>query len=176
MRYLKALLLIIPACCGLAVVGAAISYALRPIQAAAPPALVTTQRPAQPKAMPIQLPTATLPAASTPVPPSPIPATTKTPTRPATIQAAASATRSPATTAPTWTPRPNVVVLPTSTTGSSSALAAECPCDRGNALNCPDFTSQSQAQICYIKCGGLGSDIHDLDRNEDGTACEDTPY
>jgi hypothetical protein len=86
-RYLKVLLVIIPACCGLALVGAAISYALRPIQAAQPAPLASPM-PVPPKAIPIQLPTATQPATFTPVPPSPIPAATKAPTRPATIQAA----------------------------------------------------------------------------------------
>jgi hypothetical protein len=43
-------------------------------------------------------------------------------------------------------------------------------------LNCPDFSSQAQAQACYLKCGGLGHDVHALDRDEDGAACEATPY
>jgi hypothetical protein len=78
------------------------------------------------------------------------------------------------TTAPTWTPRPTSTPWPTSTTGSS--LAAECPCNRGNVLNCPAFSSQPQAQACYLKCGGLSHDVHGLDHDKDGVACEDTPY
>lgn len=41
-----------------------------------------------------------------------------------------------------------------------------------NFYNCKDFVSQSQAQDVFEFCGGKISDIHDLDRDNDGFACE----
>ena len=43
-----------------------------------------------------------------------------------------------------------------------------CNCE-GNIYNCPDFTNQAEAQACFDFCG---EDIHALDRDKDGLACE----
>ncbi len=204
-RTASILLIVIPTCCGLAILGAVLTKTFRP-PLKAQPAPVATQRPAQP-ATSIKFSPATQPATITSIPPSPIPSTTHIPTQPATLQAA---TRSPATTAapfatslptiatpssiptaaprsvpiqssPTNTPRPISTAAPTSTprptsiTASASLLAAECPCDQGNVLNCPDFLNPAQAQACYLKCGGPTRDVHGLDRDGDGLACEPTP-
>lgn len=40
-------------------------------------------------------------------------------------------------------------------------------------LDCPDFSSQAEAQAEYDKDT---SDPHDLDRDDDGEACEDSEY
>ncbi|MCI0532684.1 thermonuclease family protein [bacterium] len=44
-----------------------------------------------------------------------------------------------------------------------------------NIYNCTDFTTQAEAQNIYDSCGGAGNDIHKLDQNKDGEACESLP-
>lgn len=41
-----------------------------------------------------------------------------------------------------------------------------------NYYNCSDFSSHSEAQAVFDQCGGTTNDIHDLDRDSDGLACE----
>jgi len=38
--------------------------------------------------------------------------------------------------------------------------------------NCGDFESHDEAQAVFEGCGGVGNDVHRLDRDEDGVACE----
>jgi len=52
----------------------------------------------------------------------------------------------------------------------NSGYTIPCPICYYNAYNCESFTTQEWAQECYEWCGY--SDIHDLDRDEDGRACE----
>jgi len=40
-----------------------------------------------------------------------------------------------------------------------------------NAYNCSDFSTQTEAQQVFEYCG-VDIDIHDLDRDSDGVACE----
>ncbi len=52
---------------------------------------------------------------------------------------------------------------------------AVCNCS-GNVYNCGDFGSHSQAQACYQYClGTRGYDVHRLDGDNDGSACESLP-
>jgi len=44
-----------------------------------------------------------------------------------------------------------------------------------NAYNCSDFTTHAQAQALYDACGGASNDIHKLDADGDGIACESLP-
>jgi len=44
-----------------------------------------------------------------------------------------------------------------------------------NAYNCSDFASQVQAQSVFEQCGGVENDIHRLDGDNDGKACESLP-
>ena len=60
--------------------------------------------------------------------------------------------------------------------------AQPCAC-HANLYNCAavadgaDFPSQVQAQACYHHYLSLGrGDIHHLDADHDGTACEESPY
>jgi Excalibur calcium-binding domain len=46
---------------------------------------------------------------------------------------------------------------------------------RRNAYNCNDFRTLIEAQTAYQACGGLGSDVHALDEDRDGLACEFLP-
>jgi len=50
-----------------------------------------------------------------------------------------------------------------------------CACNK-NAYNCDDFNSQYQAQQCFLYClGQKNKDIHRLDGDHDGRACESLP-
>ena len=48
-----------------------------------------------------------------------------------------------------------------------------CLCST-NLYNCDDFQTQGEAQACYEKCG-TSTDIHLLDADDDGRACELLP-
>jgi len=41
-----------------------------------------------------------------------------------------------------------------------------------NIYNCDDFTTQEEAQNIFEQCGAIGSDVHYLDADADGIACE----
>lgn len=58
--------------------------------------------------------------------------------------------------------------------GSPGATPVSGPCScNGNTMNCPDFRNQKEAQACYDHCKSQGfGDIHKLDRDNDGLACE----
>lgn len=57
----------------------------------------------------------------------------------------------------------------------STAPQAVCDCS-GNIYNCPNFSTHSQAQACYAYCIAQGrGDIHRLDGDSDGVACESLP-
>jgi hypothetical protein len=59
--------------------------------------------------------------------------------------------------------------LPLSTDGSA---AYQCG---SNAYNCGDFRTQFEAQAAYRACGGRRNDVHRLDEDRDGFACERLP-
>lgn len=44
-----------------------------------------------------------------------------------------------------------------------------------NAYNCDDFSTHAQAQAVFEACGGVDNDIHRLDGDKDGLACESLP-
>lgn len=44
-----------------------------------------------------------------------------------------------------------------------------------NAYNCADFTTHAEAQAVFEACGGISNDVHRLDRDKDGLACESLP-
>lgn len=41
--------------------------------------------------------------------------------------------------------------------------------------DCPDFSTQAEAQAFFEAEGGQGEDYHNLDRDGDGRACESLP-
>lgn len=50
-----------------------------------------------------------------------------------------------------------------------------CACHE-DIYNCTDFESQAAAQVCYDYCVSCGAgDVHRLDRDSDGVACESLP-
>lgn len=44
-----------------------------------------------------------------------------------------------------------------------------------NAYNCSDFATHTEAQEVFEYCGGVNNDIHKLDGDNDGIACESLP-
>jgi len=44
-----------------------------------------------------------------------------------------------------------------------------------NVYNCSDFSTQAEAQSVFEYCGGVTNDIHRLDADKDGLACESLP-
>jgi len=44
-----------------------------------------------------------------------------------------------------------------------------------NVYNCSDFKTQVEAQAAFEACGGLSQDVHNLDGDNDGVACESLP-
>jgi hypothetical protein len=46
---------------------------------------------------------------------------------------------------------------------------------RHNAYNCRDFGTQFEAQAAYQACSGRRNDVHRLDEDRDGFACERLP-
>lgn len=68
------------------------------------------------------------------------------------------------------TPQPTLTTEPT-TAPSPTPI---CNCTT-NTYDCSDFTTQSQAQACYDTCFPTAGDIHFLDSNSDGRACESLP-
>ena len=54
---------------------------------------------------------------------------------------------------------------------SKKAPEEKIICSR-NAYNCDDFTTQPEAQRIFESCGGISNDIHRLDGDNDGIACE----
>lgn len=79
------------------------------------------------------------------------------------------------TSAPTDTPTlvPTATLIPTETpTLPSTATATPCDCS-ADVYNCDDFIGPYAAQQCYLQCQAAGAgDVHGLDRDNDGNACE----
>jgi hypothetical protein len=66
----------------------------------------------------------------------------------------------------------NVRVNAKGSTTLGLEIPAVCPCQR-NSLNCSNFSSQASAQECLNYCQAQrGKDIHKLDGDKDGIACE----
>lgn len=56
----------------------------------------------------------------------------------------------------------------------TAADSGDIVCSR-NTYNCTNFKTKEEAQKVYDHCGGVGNDIHQLDRNKDGAACDSLP-
>lgn len=128
----------------------------------------------------VELPPATFPPTPTNtrvVPDTPtvtgVPSNTYTPTPSPTFIP-------PPTFTPTPSPTPHIVSVPTydfepSSPPSSPDGSSGCSCS-GNIYNCKDFGSHASAQACYEYCISEGrGDIHGLDGDNDGSACESLP-
>jgi micrococcal nuclease len=93
--------------------------------------------------------------------PTPMPTPTQTPV--------------PPTLAPTSPPPPPPTAPPPPPPTAPPPPPPVCDCS-GNIYNCADFGTHAQAQACYNYCMSLGrGDIHRLDGDNDGIACESLP-
>ena len=71
-----------------------------------------------------------------------------------------------------WTAPPTQAPVPTR---ASSGGDTPCSCS-SNQYNCADFSSHASAQACYDYCISIGrGDVHKLDSDSDGSACESLP-
>jgi hypothetical protein len=62
-----------------------------------------------------------------------------------------------------------------SSTRDNTSITSNCSC-ANNTYNCKDFATQREAQACYDHCLSIvGYDIHWLDDDDDGRACELNP-
>ena len=97
---------------------------------------------------------------------TPLPTATLVPTETATLAPLPTATLQVFPTATTF-----LQILPANQPTSAPA-GGTCSCS-GDSLNCNDFGSWSSAQACYSYCVSQGAgDIHRLDGNNDGSACD----
>lgn len=100
---------------------------------------------------------------------TPRPTATRTPTPTNTFTPTSTATPIP----PTNTSIP--ISPPTNTPAPTPPPTPICTCS-GDLYNCPDFLTHRAAQACYEYCKAQGrGDIHNLDRDNDGIACESLP-
>ncbi len=79
-----------------------------------------------------------------------------------------------------WAPNacPSTTPVPTQTTTTPT----QTPTNGGqtytcssNTYSCTDFTTRAEAQHVFDLCGGASNDIHKLDQDGDGEACETLP-
>lgn len=97
------------------------------------------------------------------------PTATATPTTTGTSTATATASRTP-----TVTPTPTRTPTPTAT--ATRGAPGGCSTCAFDAYNCSDFDTQEDAQECFDYCMELvGSDVHRLDADNNGVACESLP-
>lgn len=71
-------------------------------------------------------------------------------------------------------PTPTPTTIPATHTPEAANNQATCTCTR-NTYDCADFTTQTEAQACFDSCFAQVGDIHFLDSNGDGQACETLP-
>ncbi len=77
----------------------------------------------------------------------------------------------------TPTPKPTTTIVPTPTqpkTESKPVQNSSYVCSY-NTYNCPDFATHAEAQEVFEACGGTSNDVHRLDQDKDGLACETLP-
>ena|SRR3989344_5055954 len=67
-------------------------------------------------------------------------------------------------------PTQTQTVAPTQTPGGGQTYTCS-----SNTYNCTDFTTKAEAQHVFDLCGGVSNDVHELDRDSDGEACETLP-
>lgn len=81
---------------------------------------------------------------------------------------------------PSVTPTATPTLLPTASFTPSptptSQAPGNCTTCASDTYNCSDFDTQAQAQACFDYCWEqVGFDVHNLDSNGDGEACESLP-
>jgi len=111
------------------------------------------------------------------------PTATMTRTARPTATGTATPTNTPRATAsstPTKTPKPTATAKPTKTPKPTATATREpsgnCSTCAADVYNCSDFGSQEDAQACFDYCmEQVGYDVHNLDGDDNGIACESLP-
>jgi micrococcal nuclease len=62
--------------------------------------------------------------------------------------------------------------MPTSDNSQLTTTSSDCS---SNLYNCTDFKTHAESQSVFDSCGGAANDIHKLDSDGDGVACESLP-
>lgn len=75
---------------------------------------------------------------------------------------------------PTPTPKPTTIPVSPSQSSVPKNQEGNYNCST-NTYNCSYFQYQEDAQYVFNYCGGLSNDIHYLDADKDGVACETLP-
>lgn len=70
--------------------------------------------------------------------------------------------------------RPNPAESAESAAALDESDLARYTCSR-NTYDCADFRSRAEAQAIFLHCGGKRNDVHWLDGDKDGLACERLP-
>ena len=71
---------------------------------------------------------------------------------------------------------PTSTAVPTAVPTSTPAPPTGCNVCTSNVYNCSDFSTQTSAQACHDYCFiQVGFDVHGLDADGDGEACESLP-
>lgn len=65
-------------------------------------------------------------------------------------------------------------MLATEDEGPVAITESNYDCE-SNIYNCDDFGIRSEAQKVFDECGGLENDVHALDKDGNGLACEGLP-
>jgi len=68
-----------------------------------------------------------------------------------------------------WALQPEPTPPPSSSQPSQNIICSY------NTYNCSDFVTHAEAQSVYEQCGGVNNDVHRLDQDKDGLACESLP-
>ncbi len=113
------------------------------------------------------------PTATSSATPQPTSTATRTPT--ATSTTKPTATNTPTKTVkPTNTPTPTKTLKPTAT--ATRQPPGDCSTCAADVYNCSDFEDQEEAQACFEYCmEQVGYDVHNLDGDDNGVACESLP-
>lgn len=69
----------------------------------------------------------------------------------------------------------SVPVQTATTNQSSSNINTSNYSCSSNIYNCSDFSTHDEAQAVFEACGGVSNDVHGLDNDSDGLACENLP-
>ncbi len=76
----------------------------------------------------------------------------------------------------TATPSQTPTKTPTATVTPTRSAPSGCGTCAFDAYNCSDFSTQARAQACFDYCMALvGYDVHRLDADNNGVACESLP-
>lgn len=98
---------------------------------------------------------------------------TATPTGTSTLTPTVTKTATPTLTA---TPSLTPTKTPTATVTPTRSAPSGCGTCAFDAYNCSDFGTQAKAQACFDYCmAQVGYDVHRLDADGNGVACESLP-